>query len=242
MNGQGTGWSDGLRPEDFWQGLLPAGAAPPPPWRGAFPARLPDGRVLALPIRSLGDGAQGIASLILNQASFAVEEALADALAERLAAHAPEVVAGLPTLGLSLARAVAARLGHARYVPLGTSRKFWYDPALSVEMSSITSPGGGKRLYLDPRMLPLLEGRRVVLVDDVISSGRSIGAGLSLLALAGLRPVAVGAAMLQTTRWQAALEGLPVEGVLRSPLLRRAGEGWRVAEEIGGAGVAGAAG
>ncbi len=219
-----------MRPEDYWQELLAPGQAAPPPWQGSYPARLPDGRVLMLPIRALGDSGQGIASLILNQAGFAVEDALAEALAERLAAHAPDVVAGLPTLGLSLARAVAARLGHGRFVPLGTSRKFWYDPALSVGMSSITSPDAGKRLYLDPRMLPLLEGRRVALVDDVISSGRSITAGLSLLALAGVEPVAVGAAMLQTTRWQAALAGRPVEGVLRTPLLARAEDGWREAE------------
>jgi len=41
----------------------------------------------------------------------------------------------------------------------------------SRQLSSITTPTQQKRLYIDPRMLPLLQGRRVALIDDVISSG-----------------------------------------------------------------------
>ncbi|MEM1314790.1 MAG: phosphoribosyltransferase [Pseudomonadota bacterium] len=221
-----------MDPHAFWQSLEPAETAEPPPWRDRYPARMPDGRVLHLPIRPLGDGATGIASLIVNQAGFAVERALAEALAERLAPFRPEVVAGLPTLGLALARPVAELLGHARYVPLGTSRKFWYDDAFSAPMTSVTSPGSGKRLFVDPRMLPLLQGRRVALIDDVLSTGASISAGLDVLSLAGVEPEAIGAAMLQTTVWKARLDarraGLSdlVRGVLSTPLLTRVDAGW----------------
>ncbi|MEO0679592.1 MAG: phosphoribosyltransferase [Pseudomonadota bacterium] len=221
-----------MDPHAFWQSLEPPEAAAPPPWRDRFPAALPDGRVLHLPIRPLGDGALGIASLILNQASFAVERALARALAERLVPLEPEVIAGLPTLGLALARPVAEALGHARYVPLGTSRKFWYEEALSAPMRSVTSPGVEKRLYLDPRMAPLLQGRRVALIDDVLSTGASICAGLDVLAAADAAPEVIGAAMLQTTRWAERLErrapGLPerVRGVLSTPPLTATAEGW----------------
>jgi adenine/guanine phosphoribosyltransferase-like PRPP-binding protein len=113
----------------------------------------------------------------------------------------PDVVVGLPTLGLTLASEVAKKLGHSRYVPLGTSKKFWYDETLSVSLSSITTPEQMKRLYIDPRMLPLIETRRVAVIDDVISSGRSICAGLGLLDSVGVRPVVIGAAMLQSDRW-----------------------------------------
>ncbi|WP_116084578.1 phosphoribosyltransferase [Tropicimonas sp. IMCC34011] len=218
-----------MEDHDFWQDFVGAGEAPAAPFDRSYPARLPDGRVLLLPIRPLKGTRNAIASLILNQASFAFEAALADALAERLKAHAPEVVIGLPTLGLSLARAVAQRLGHTRYVPLGTSRKFWYDPALSVPLSSITSPDSTKRLYLDPRLLPLLEGRRTVMIDDAISTGSSMRAGLELMDLAGRPPVVLGAAMLQTERWSGLLDRLPVEGAFFSPLLEGEPGAWRVA-------------
>ena len=181
-----------------------------------------------LPIRPLAQTSNAIASLILNQSSFQVEAALADVLAQRVATHAPDVVVGMPTLGLSLARLVAERLGHRRYVALGTSRKFWYDADLSVPMSSITSPGQAKRLYLDPRMLALLKGARVCLIDDVISSGTSMRAGLDLLAKAGIAPVVIGAAMLQTRRWESliAAAGVPVVGAFETPLLGHTDAGW----------------
>jgi len=182
-------------------------------------------RTILLPIRALSDGTRGVASLILNQASFAVLDAIADALAEKLSRHAPEVIVAVPTLGLPLAEAVARRLGHDRLVPLSNSRKFWYDDALSVEMSSITSPGQGKRLYLDPRMVPLLRGR-VAVIDDVLSTGSSIASVLRLMALQGVRPVAIGAAMLQGEDWTWQVGTCPVEGAFRTPILQRTSEGW----------------
>ncbi len=226
-----------MQPHDFWQEVYPpksfdiqAG------YRDFFPATLADGRQILLPIRPLADGKHGLASLIVNQASFAVEDALATELAGKLAPFELDVVVGLPTLGLTLASAVARKLGHSRYVPLGTSRKFWYVDDLSVPLSSITTPDQKKRLYVDPRMLPLLEGRRVVLIDDVISSGTSILAGLTLMNTCGIEPVAIGAAMLQTERWRQPLADLAshwperVVGVFQTPMLQRDEDGsWHAA-------------
>ncbi|NVD42468.1 phosphoribosyltransferase [Ensifer sp. HO-A22] len=226
-----------MQPHEFWQDVFPPKSFDTRSgYRDFFPATLDDGRQIQLPIRQLSDGKHALASLIINQASFAVEEALATELALRLAPFNPDVIAGLPTLGLTLASAVARKLGHARYVPLGTSRKFWYVDDLSVPLSSITTPDQTKRLYVDPRMLPLLEGKRVVLVDDVISSGTSIVAGLTLMQTCGVEPVAIGAAMLQTERWRQPLADLAphwpdrVVGVFRTPLLTKEADGaWRAA-------------
>jgi adenine/guanine phosphoribosyltransferase-like PRPP-binding protein len=225
-----------MQPHDFWQTVHPAGSfAANIGHKHFFPATLADGRQLQLPIRPLPDGRHALASLIINQASFAVVDALADDLATRLLPYAPDVVIGLPTLGLTLASEVAKKLGHSRYVPLGTSRKFWYEDALSVPMSSITTPDQIKRLYIDPRMLPLIEGARVALVDDVISSGTSIKAALTLLQSCRITPVVIGAAMLQSERWKPALEahsaGLTqiVEGCFATPMLVRGEDGlWQM--------------
>ena len=217
--------------EDYWQVLLPAGTVSDPlAWSGTYVATLPDGRQLPLPLRARDDGT-ALASLILNQASFEVQETLAEQLADRLAACEIELVVGLPTLGLTLAAAIARQLGHRRYLPLGTSPKFWYRDELSVPMSSVTTLSE-RRVYIDPRLLPLLGGRRVALIDDVISSGRSIVAGIELLALCGVAPVAIGAAMLQGEAWRAAqTAALPhwqerTFGVFATPVLRRTATGW----------------
>lgn len=228
-----------MQPHDFWQVIHPSGvSADAEPFGESFPARFADGRRLLLPIRALSDGRHGLASLIVNQASFVVLSALADDLAARLRPFAPDVVVGLPTLGLTLAAAVAERLGHPRYVPCGTSKKFWYVEELSVPMSSVTTHHV-KRLYVDPRMLPLMEGKRVALVDDVISSGTSIVAGLRLMSAVGVEPVAIGAAMLQTDRWRSALADVSpmwpdrVVGSLSTPFLARGADGWIASDWVG---------
>lgn len=226
-----------LAPHEVWQQLYPPGSFDPGRPEGhaaTWPGTLQDGRQILQPIRALPDAPErGLASLIVNQASFVVQDALADLMAGQAQPHAPEIVVGVPTLGLPLAEAVARRLGHDRFVALGTSRKFWYDEGLSVPLRSITSPGGGateKRLYLDPRMLPLLEGRRLLLVDDVLSSGASLAAALALLQRAGLVPAAAVFAMLQGQGWRAVTDaaGLPVSAAFATPRLQRGPDGrWR---------------
>jgi adenine/guanine phosphoribosyltransferase-like PRPP-binding protein len=216
---------------DFWQEIQPAGTfAPSCAYVDVYHAEFADGRQLALPIRALPDGNHAVASLIINQASFAVVTAIATDLADKLRPLALDVIVGLPTLGLTLAAAVAQALGHTRYVPLGTSRKFWYRDALAVPLSSITSPEMQKHLFIDPRMLPLLDGRRVALIDDVISSGVSMAAGLRLLALCNCTPVAIAAAMLQSDRWRNPLADVTADRIfasLKTPMLSRGdGESW----------------
>lgn len=219
-----------MQSPEFWQDVSPPSGLPAAgPFNGYYPAPLDGGSELGLPIRVLPDGDHALCSLIVNQASFGVLDALATRLAGRLEPFAPDVVVGLPTLGLTLADAVARRLGHRRYIACGTSRKFWYEDRLSGPVASVTTPDE-KRLYLDPRLLPLLEGRRIVLIDDVVSTGRSIIAALALLRAAGVTPIAVGCAMLQSDRWRAHPELVALGGrlvsVFASPRLRRTAGGW----------------
>jgi adenine/guanine phosphoribosyltransferase-like PRPP-binding protein len=205
------------------------------PWQFGYPARLPDGRVLVLPIRQLaGDPKRAVASLLINHASLDVADTLGALLAERLVPLEPELVIGLPTLGLTLACVVARALGHGRYLPLGYSRKFWYEEALSAPVHSITSPAPGKRIYLDPNLRPLLEGRRLLLVDDAVSTGTTLAAAWDLIESLGGDVVACGVAMLQGERWRARLgpgRAARVVGVFESPLLKAAPDGWLPALE-----------
>lgn len=194
---------------------------PGPPFGDRYPARMPDGSFLHLPIRPIG-----VAGLIANQASFAVVHRLVGWMTEACREFRPEVVLGLPTLGHVFAPLLAERLGHPNWVAAGYSKKLWYDEALSVPMRSITTTAE-RRVWLDPRMLPRLEGRRVLLVDDVISTGSSALAGLRLLAAAGLRPVGLCVAMIQTRRWEAEWPSdIPVLGACETPRLERREGGW----------------
>ncbi len=230
---RGAGPARFLHPTtECWQRLctheaLACSLAPPYRWR--FPVRLPDDRWLELPLRALAsDADRAVASLIPNQASFTVVRALAEAmtaLARRLGA---EVVVGPPTLGMALSPLVAEGLGFERYVPLGYSRKFWYSDALAQDVRSLTTPGDGKKVYLDPNQLPLVSDRLVVVVDDTVSNGTTLSAVARLLATAGARLGGVVVAMRQGHGWRSAAETLqvPVLGVFDTPRLRWGGDGW----------------
>ena len=194
---------------DYWQATVTGAElsqSPLPPYAKSYPARLPDGRYLVLPLRMpTASGAapdRCVASLIANQASIAVVEQLALHMAEGARAHAFDVIVGLPTLGLAFAPLVARHLGHSRYVPLGYSRKYWYRDELSEPVSSITTPGKGKLLYIDPNQLSLITGKRVLVVDDAVSSGTTMVSGLKLLERCGAEVAAIAVAMRQGTQWQ----------------------------------------
>jgi adenine/guanine phosphoribosyltransferase-like PRPP-binding protein len=138
-----------------------------------------------------------------------------------------DVVIGLPTLGHTMGQGVARALGHSNWVAPGTTRKLWYDEALSVPTISVTSPQAGRRMWLDPRLLDRLAGKRVLLVDDVICTGTSALAGLALLAAAGIQPVAACVAMAQTDQWRAGWPAaIPMRAAFATPRFRRASGGW----------------
>ena len=220
----------------FWQELVTAASLAAstsfsltPPYRYGVPVQLPDGRYLVLPIRQIsGQEGHAVASLIANQASFDVVRTLSAMMAALARPFAPEVVVGLPTLGFAFAPLVAEHLGHARFVPLGYSRKFWYDDTLSMPVQSLTTPGVGKRIFLDPNQLALLKGRRVVLIDDAISTGGTLTAVLALFESAGVEVTGIVVAMRQGNVWRERLGAARAAtvGVFESPRLRLREDGW----------------
>ena len=117
-----------------------------------------------------------------------------------------------------------------RYIPLGYSRKFWYNEELSADVSSITSPGlGMKRVYLDPYQLPLVVGKKVVIIDDAVSSGSTLKATWNMLESVGCDIQACGVVMKQGDKWRSILgenRASKLVYVLESPLLRACEEGW----------------
>lgn len=212
----------------YWQEFLPA-EPPLAVWTDSYAATMPDGTRLLCPLRDFGDWA--VAGMIANQASFPVVDRLSAWMADAARPFAPEIVVGLPTLGHVFGAGVARALGHSNWVAPGTTRKLWYEESLSVPTSSITAPASlgadGRRMWLDPRLLPRLHGRRVLLVDDVISTGSSALAGLRLLHAAGVAPVALCIGMVQGRCWEAGWPGtVPVVRAFETPIFRRVEDGW----------------
>lgn len=114
---------------------------------------------------------------------------IAHEIVERNKGAADLVVLGIPTRGVPLARRLAARIGEIEGidVPVGSLDVTMYRddlrlrPARALERTEIPAAG--------------IDGRVVVLVDDVLFSGRTIRAALDALGDLG-RPRAVQLAVL----------------------------------------------
>lgn len=85
--------------------------------------------------------------------------------------------------GISLAFGVADELDKDLVI-LRKTKKLYIPDYLESTLETITTEGD-QRLYLNKELLPLIRGKNVLIVDDVISSGSSLEAMESLICQAG---------------------------------------------------------
>ena len=126
------------------------------------------------------------------------------ALADRLMDKKPDIVVGAATLGIPVAIEVSRQLKLDRYVILQKSPKIHLCDALEESVQSVTSVGS-QRLLLDRRAVPLIAGKRVALVDDVVATGSSVRAMLKLMRQASAKVVGIGVILTEGHDWREAL-------------------------------------
>jgi len=122
-------------------------------------------------------------------------------LAERLASYDLEVVVSVATMGIPLAIEVTRALGLDDYLILQKTPKLHLRDAITEPVKSITT-GAPQRLLFDSARVGAVRGRRVGLVDDVISTGASMRAALNLLQRVGAEPVAIGTLVTEAATWR----------------------------------------
>ncbi|MCX6030105.1 MAG: phosphoribosyltransferase family protein [Chloroflexi bacterium] len=141
-----------------------------------------------------------------------IVEAIADELAQRVPAGADALMTA-EVKSIPLAHALAVRL-KLPYVVARKTRKPYMVGAQSVEVLSITT-GAPQTLWLDGKDLPLVQGKRLILVDDVISTGSTLAGMKKLVETAGGAVIAEAAAFTEgndPAKWQRiiAIGNLPV--------------------------------
>nr|WP_272212942.1 phosphoribosyltransferase family protein [Marinicella sp. W31]MDC2878872.1 phosphoribosyltransferase family protein [Marinicella sp. W31] len=151
-------------------------------------------------------------------------------LADVLAPLRPDIVVGAATLGIPVAIEVTRALALDRYVILQKSPKVHLGAALEQKITSITSKGE-QRLLLDDRAVPLLKGKRVVIVDDVVASGSSLKGSVELVRKAGGNVVGLGVILTEAREWEAVLgnDAALVKGLAHIPQFKLADTGKWVA-------------
>ena len=103
------------------------------------------------------------------------------ACASELLKKAPEfdVIITAESKGIPLAYEMSRQSGK-KYIPARKSKKLYMKNAVGVEVQSITTEGK-QHLYLAGADMDYLKGKRVLIVDDVISTGESLRALVELV-------------------------------------------------------------
>ena len=138
------------------------------------------GRVEKLPVYRLESGIS-IAFFNLH-GNTELTEFCARCLAPLL--EGADVLLTAESKGLQLTHCVARNLGHKLYAVARKSKKIYLADGISTEVKSIATPGT-QTLYLSRHDAELLKGKRVAIVDDVISTGSSLKGLETLTELSG---------------------------------------------------------
>lgn len=134
----------------------------------------------ALPLCKLNDNLYIGAFIIFGDAELTV--ACADALLKK----APEYdyLLTAEAKGIPLIHEMARQHGDKKYFLARKKPKLYMQGVFEVTVQSITTEGEQK-LYLDTADAGLMRGKRILLVDDVISTGESLRALEALVEQAG---------------------------------------------------------
>lgn len=146
----------------------------------------------ALPLCPVSDDLYIAAFIIFGDVELT--EACARELIKKLPKH--DILITAESKGIPLVYEMARQLGSQNYLVARKAAKLYMRDIFSVHVKSITT-ANVQTLYLDGKDKELMNGRRVVIVDDVISTGASLEALEQLVKQAGGNIVARAAILAE---------------------------------------------
>ncbi|MBO7377667.1 MAG: adenine phosphoribosyltransferase [Clostridia bacterium] len=96
-----------------------------------------------------------------------------------------EVLLTAESKGLQLAHVAARELGQDYYAVARKSKKLYMQDGIDVAIESSITTGKEQRLYLSRKDVELIKGKKVGIVDDVVSTGASLKGLEALVEKAG---------------------------------------------------------
>jgi adenine phosphoribosyltransferase len=186
-----------------------------------------------LPVVSLSDQL-ALALLITVDMGVEFMSRAGEELADILRPYGVDIVATVATMGIPLVVEVTRHLGLDQYVILHKTPKIHLEDAVAEPVRSITT-NAVQRLLFDRARIKDVAGKRVAIVDDVISTGASTGAALRLLRGIGAEVVVIGTLVTEASLWRSALgdDAQMVRALGSIPVFRPDGSGGLVEDWIG---------
>ena len=160
-------------------------------------------QTVELPLIALNDELT-IALLICVDMGVEFAETAGQELAEVMGPFEPEIIVSVATMGIPLAIEASRAMGLDDYVILHKTPKIHLGETWSEPVVSITTDKP-QRLRMDPARVGAVRGRRVAVVDDVISTGASLAAALRLVRRMEAEPVVIGCLMTEGGGWREVL-------------------------------------
>ena len=148
---------------------------------------------------------------------------------DQVSACAPELAAKIGEVdaivtaeakGIALAYEVSKELGHKEFIVARKSTKSYMKDVVSASVHSITT-AGEQHLYLDGKDADKIRGKRVCLLDDVISTGESLHALECLMANASEEVVKKAAILAEGD----AADRKDIVFLQKLPLFKKTGDG-----------------
>ena len=129
-----------------------------------------------LPLVMISDNVQIASFVILGDVELTV------ACAGELIQHAPDfdVLITAEAKGIPLVHEIARQMGIPKYIIARKSKKAYMEEPSSARLSSITT-NNEQQLFLDKADAEYMKGKRVLIVDDVVSTGESLRAMQNLV-------------------------------------------------------------
>lgn len=176
--------------------------------------------VAELPLQWISDDL-GIYSFVLLD-KVAWVKALATSLMERISdvlGDGVDVIVTPEAKAITLAYELTNRLGLGDFVVARKSRKAYMTDPVSIDVQSITTQFT-QQMWFGREDLDALRGRRVLVVDDVVSTGATLDALFGFLRSIDCEVVAV-ACVLTEGETRTHYDGVPLISIGHLPLVPR---------------------
>jgi len=182
-------------------------------WPATWPVRL-GGLDIELPLITNDDGFRIYAFDPMGRTTW--NRAAAQALAEKLAPYGFDILLTAESKAIALTQELSRALGQEDYVVLRKARKLYMLDPMVMDVKSVTT-AAPQQFFLGRDQQDLLRGRRICVVDDVLSTAGTLHSIYAFAKALSCTVVANAFVLTEEKRWED-FEGVPVVSLDHIPL------------------------